>query len=111
MRHYTDLSAMLRTSQQRIRTALQAIQFPTSRAPWRLAGKDSDPLDAPLTGAKISLDEIVRRALQPIADDVDKEAVRRGDLRDQPAQISAVFSRCPSWYGIGNAPIVLAHYQ
>ena len=96
MLHYGDLSVILRASQQRIRTALKHVGFPTSRAPWRLPV--DDPPDASIADAKARLAAMVQRAVQPVADEIDKEAERQGQHRDEPARLDAVFRSCHRWF-------------
>ena len=107
MLHYADMSAMLRMSQQRIRTALRQIRFPISRVPWHRAA--DEPIDPSMADAKTRSAVMVQQAVQPIADDIDQEAVRRGSRRDEPARLDAVFRRCPEWFGTSDTRLALAH--
>jgi hypothetical protein len=106
MLHYADMSAMLRMSQQRIRTALRQIRFPIARVPWHR--KANEPIDPSMADAKTRSAVMVQHSVQPIADDIDKEAVRRGSRRDEPARLDAVFRRCPAWFGISDTRLARA---
>jgi len=92
--HYVDLSASLRKSQQRIKAAVQRIDFPTPSKPWHL---QRDARVAPMSDDRKRLGLVVQIAIQRIIDDIDREAVAQGQRRDEPHLIDAVYSKCDSW--------------